>query len=218
MIPTKICGITNFSDAHCAVHHGASAIGFIFYNKSPRFVSVEKAKSISDQLPIDIARIGVFVNCQKNIIDRAIQIVPISMIQLHGDETPEFCNQFEIPVIKALRIIDSESLSKINDFQVAAFLLDTFSDDSYGGTGKTFDWSVLEVDMKVPIILSGGLNPENILDAIESVNPSALDINSGLELAPGIKDHTKIKNLFSNIISVKPNRGKTNVFQFSTII
>lgn len=218
MIPTKICGITNFSDAQCAVYHGASAIGFIFYNKSPRFVSVEKAKSISDQLPIDIARVGVFVNSQKNIIDRTIQIVPISMIQLHGDETPEFCNQFEIPVIKALRVIDSKSLSKINDFQVAAFLLDTFSDDSYGGTGKTFDWSVLEIDMKVPIILSGGLNPENILDAIESVNPSALDINSGLELAPGIKDHTKIKNLFSNIISVKPSGGRTNVFQFSKII
>ena len=199
MIPTKICGITNLSDAQCALENGTSAIGFIFYEKSPRAISIENAKIISDQITGEISRIGVFVNHEKDFIDEAISEVPLNMIQLHGDESPEFCNQFDVPVIKALRIKDDASLSIMDQYKVDGFLLDTFSKDHYGGTGETFDWSLLNKKSNTPIILSGGLNPENILDAISAVNPSAVDINSGVESSPGLKDHSKIEQLFNQL-------------------
>jgi len=199
MISTKICGITNLSDAQCAVRNGASAIGFIFYENSPRAISIENAKIISDQITGEISRIGVFVNHEKDFIDEAISEVPLNMIQLHGDESPEFCNQFDVPVIKALRIKDDASLSIMDQYKVDGFLLDTFSKDHYGGTGETFDWSLLNKKSNTPIILSGGLNPENILDAISAVNPSAVDINSGVESSPGLKDHSKIEQLFNQL-------------------
>ena len=217
MIPTKICGITHLADAQCAANHGASAIGFIFYNKSPRYISTEQAKDISDQLPIDITRIGVFVNHDKTLIDEAIQTVPLSMIQLHGDESPEFCSQFDVPVIKAFRVKDTESLSVINDYKVDAFLLDTFCKDHYGGTGKIFDWSIQKAETETPIILSGGLNPDNILDAIASMNPAAVDINSGIESIPGVKDHSKMINLFNRIKNMEQKKRCVNVFKFSEI-
>jgi len=158
MIPTKICGITNLDDANVAVENGASAIGFIFYEKSPRTISINNAKSISKHLPKTIARVGVFVNHEKDFINEAISEVPLDMIQLHGDETPDFCNQFDVPILKALRIKNEASLSVMDQYDVAVFLLDTFSNDQYGGTGETFDWSVLNRKFKTPIILSGGLN------------------------------------------------------------
>jgi phosphoribosylanthranilate isomerase len=203
MIPTKICGITNLEDAIVAVENGASAIGFIFYEESPRAISIQKAKSISEQLSESISRIGVFVNHDKVFIDKCIQSVPLNMIQLHGDETPKFCNQFSLPVLKALRIKNQDSLSIMNNFNVAGFLLDTFSNDQYGGTGKIFDWSLLNGESKASIILSVGLNSNNILNAITAVNPSAIDINSGVELSPGVKDHEKIELLFKNLKKTK---------------
>ena len=199
MIPTKICGITNLVDAKVAVENGASAIGFIFYEKSPRAISIENAKSISKQLSYSVGCVGVFVNQNKDFIDKTISEVQLNMIQLHGDESSNFCNQFEVPVLKALRIKDKASFSVMSDFNVDGFLLDTFSKDSYGGTGKTFDWSLLNEKIDAPIILSGGLNPNNILDAIDSINPAAIDVNSGVELSPGKKDHQKINLLFENL-------------------
>jgi len=199
MIPTKICGITNLSDAQTVAAHGASAIGFIFFEKSSRAISIEDAKFISDHLSNDISKVGVFVNHEKAFIEEAIGFVSLNMIQLHGDETPEFCNQFNVPILKALQIKDKSSLSVMRDFNVDGFLLDTFSKDYYGGTGKTFDWSLLNGKQKTPIILSGGLNASNILDAIASVNPSAIDVNSGVELSPGVKDPDKIKTLFKKL-------------------
>ena len=209
MIPTKICGITNLDDANVAVENGASAIGFIFYEKSPRTISINNAKSISKHLPKTIARVGVFVNHEKDLIRLAISEVPLDMIQLHGDETPDFCNQFDVPILKALRIKNEASLSVMDQYDVAVFLLDTFSNDQYGGTGETFDWSVLNRKFKTPIILSGGLNPENILDAIDAVNPSAVDVNSGVESSPGKKDFNKLKLLFKNL-----NKTQSTGFQF----
>lgn len=209
MIPTKICGITNLDDANVAVENGASAIGFIFYEKSPRTISINNAKSISKHLPKTIARVGVFVNHEKDFIRLAISEVPLDMIQLHGDETPDFCNQFDVPILKALRIKNEASLSVMDQYDVAVFLLDTFSNDQYGGTGETFDWSVLNRKFKTPIILSGGLNPENILDAIDAVNPSAVDVNSGVESSPGKKDFNKLKSLFKNL-----NKTQSTGFQF----
>ncbi len=209
MIPTKICGITNLDDANVAVENGASAIGFIFYEKSPRTISINNAKSISKHLPKTIARVGVFVNHEKDFINEAISEVPLDMIQLHSDETPDFCNQFDVPILKALRIKNEASLSVMDQYDVAVFLLDTFSNDQYGGTGETFDWSVLNRKFKTPIILSGGLNSENILDAIDAVNPSAVDVNSGVESSPGKKDFNKLKLLFKNL-----NKTQSTGFQF----
>ena len=209
MIPTKICGITNLDDANVAVENGASAIGFIFYEKSPRTISINNAKSISKHLPKTIARVGVFVNHEKDFIRLAISEVPLDMIQLHGDETPDFCNQFDVAILKALRIKNEASLSVMDQYDVAVFLLDTFSNDQYGGTGETFDWSVLNRKFKTPIILSGGLNSENILNAIDAVNPSAVDVNSGVESSPGKKDFNKLKLLFKNL-----NKTQSTGFQF----
>ena len=199
MIPTKICGITNLSDAQAAAVHGASAIGFIFYEKSSRAISIEDAKFISGHLSNDISKVGVFVNHDKAFIEEAIRSVSLNIIQLHGDETPGFCNQFDVPVFKAVRIKNEASLSVMDQYNVAGFLLDTFSNKQYGGTGETFDWSLLNEQIDTPIILSGGLNPDNILDAIDSVNPAAIDVNSGVELSPGKKDHQKINLLFENL-------------------
>ena len=199
MIPTKICGITNLSDAQAAAVHGASAIGFIFYEKSSRAISIEDAKFISRHLSNDISKVGVFVNHDKAFIEEAIRSVSLNIIQLHGDETPGFCNQFDVPVFKAVRIKNEASLSVMDQYNVAGFLLDTFSNKQYGGTGETFDWSLLNEQIDTPIILSGGLNPDNILDAIDSVNPAAIDVNSGVEISPGKKDHQKINLLFENL-------------------
>jgi len=199
MIPTKICGITNLSDAQAAAVHGASAIGFIFYEKSSRAISIEDAKFISRHLSKDISKVGVFVNHDTAFIEEAIRSVSLNIIQLHGDETPGFCNQFDVPVFKAVRIKNEASLSVMDQYNVAGFLLDTFSNKQYGGTGETFDWSLLNEQIDTPIILSGGLNPDNILDAIDSVNPAAIDVNSGVELSPGKKDHQKINLLFENL-------------------
>ena len=199
MIPTKICGITNLVDAKVAVENGASAIGFIFYEKSPRAISIENAKSISKQLSYSVGCVGVFVNQNKDFIDKTISEVQLNMIQLHGDESSNFCNQFDVPVFKAVRIKNEASLSVMDQYNVAGFLLDTFSNQQYGGTGETFDWSLINEQIDTPIILSGGLNPDNILDAIDSVNPAAIDVNSGVELSPGKKDHQKINLLFENL-------------------
>ena len=206
MIPTKICGITNLSDAQAAAVHGASAIGFIFYEKSSRAISIEDAKFISRHLSNDISKVGVFVNHDKAFIEKAIRSASLNIIQLHGDETPGFCKQFEVPVLKALRIKDKASLSVMDQYNVAGFLLDTFSTKQYGGTGETFDWSLLNGKLETPIILSGGLNPDNILDAIDSVNPAAIDVNSGVEISPGKKDHQKINLLFKNLKDTNTSR------------
>ena len=199
MIPTKICGITNLSDAQAAAVHGASAIGFIFYEKSSRAISIEDAKFISGHLSNDISKVGVFVNHDKAFIEEAIRSVSLNIIQLHGDEIPGFCNQFDVPVFKAIRIKNEASLSVMDQYNVAGFLLDTFSNKQYGGTGETFDWSILNEQIDTPIILSGGLNPDNVLDAIDSVNPAAIDVNSGVELSPGKKKNKKINLLFENL-------------------
>ena len=138
-------------------------------------------------------------NQNKDFIDKTISEVQLNMIQLHGDESANFCNQFEVPVFKAVRIKNEASLSVMDQYNVAGFLLDTFSNQQYGGTGETFDWSLINEQIDTPIILSGGLNPDNILDAIDSVNPAAIDVNSGVELSPGKKDHQKINLLFENL-------------------
>tara|TARA_Y100001936_G_C16018323_1_gene637883 strand:- start:319 stop:954 length:636 start_codon:yes stop_codon:yes gene_type:complete len=210
MIPFKICGITNINDAFAAIENKASAIGFIFVKDSPREISFETAKIISKKIGNNISKIGVFVNQDKEIIEKAVKSIPLNMIQLHGDENPSFCNSFTIPVIKAIQIKNHESINKAKKYNVNAILFDTYKKDIRGGTGNTFDWKILSSQKyDKPIILSGGLNKKNILKAINHVNPVAIDVNSGVEESPGKKSHLKIKNFYQTI-----NQTKSTGFQF----
>ncbi|MFQ6608157.1 MAG: phosphoribosylanthranilate isomerase [Fidelibacterota bacterium] len=210
MIPVKICGITNPDDALYAANVGASAVGFIFFKKSPRAISLLKASKITSVLSPKLKKVGVFVNHSRDFIEKAIRFVPLDIIQLHGKETPEFCSGFSVPVIKAFRLKNRDTLSTINDFAVHAFLVDTWQDGEFGGTGKTFDWSLLNnYSGEIPMILSGGLNPENVLEAVKAVRPAAIDINSGVETLPGQKNKHKLWALFQQIKATE-NTG----FQF----
>src|SRR6185437_14321410 len=157
----KICGITNLADAQVAVEAGADAIGFIFYEKSPRFVTIEQAAEISKQLPSFIMRVGVFVNTTEEFVLRAISEAGLTMLQFHSHETPEFCTQFGLMSMKAFPIRDAQSLEKISSYQTDAYLLDTYSSEKHGGTGETFNWDLAIEVKKIgkPIFLSGGLMP-----------------------------------------------------------
>ncbi len=191
----KICGLTNFADAQVAVEAGADALGFIFYEKSSRFVPLETAAEISRNLPPFLMRVGVFVNAPADFVLRAIAECNLTMLQFHGDEPPEFCTQFALMNMKAFRIRDAESLKEIPDYQTDAYLLDAFSSTTLGGTGEKFNWDLAVAAQKFgkPIFLAGGLTPENIADAVRKVQPFGVDVSSGVESAPGKKDHTKVR-------------------------
>ena len=203
MIPVKICGITNEYDAIAAVNFGASAIGFVFYKNSQRYLSLLEAKSISEKIDHKVNIVGVFVNHSKEFINHAIDLIPLSMIQLHGDESPEFCKNFSVPTIKAIRVKNKLRSETLDKYEVDGILLDSFSKTEYGGTGKTFDWSLIDFKFKQKILLSGGLNSENILEAISSINPDAIDISSSIESSIGQKDHYKMRQLFEVIKHTK---------------
>tara|TARA_B000000532_G_C18781911_1_gene368690 strand:- start:61 stop:693 length:633 start_codon:yes stop_codon:yes gene_type:complete len=203
MIPVKICGITNEYDAIAAVNFGASAIGFVFYKNSQRYLSLLEAKSISEKIDHKVNIVGVFVNHSKEFINHAIDLIPLSMIQLHGDESPEFCKNFSVPTIKAIRVKNKLRSETLDQYEVDCILLDSFSKTEYGGTGKTFDWSLIDFKFKQKILLSGGLNSENILEAISSINPDAIDISSSIESSIGQKDHYKMRQLFEVIKHTK---------------
>ncbi|SPD76321.1 N-(5'-phosphoribosyl)anthranilate isomerase [uncultured Desulfobacterium sp.] len=198
----KICGITNIEDALKAVELGIDALGFIFA-KSPRKVEPEKAAGIIRSLPLFIKTVGVFVNEEPNRIRQIVDLCGLDIIQFHGDEPPEVLAEFAPRAIKAFRLKDESSLEPIKSYQgkVRATLLDTYSDNKFGGTGKTFDWG-LAIKAKafgIPLILSGGLSPDNIQEAIRAVQPYAVDVNSGVEEGPGKKDHILMTQLMENI-------------------
>lgn len=180
--------------------YNADAIGFVFYEKSPRYVSFEKAKKILDYLPPFITRVGVFVNHSKDFVEERIESLGLDRVQFHGNESPDFCETFGSRAIKAVQIKDADSLKILGEYPVKTFLLDAYAKDRYGGTGRTFDWS-LAVKAKEygNIILSGGLTPENISEAIRIVAPYGVDVSSGVEKTPGKKDHGKIKRLMEII-------------------
>ncbi len=195
----KICGITNIEDAQCATENGAAAVGFIFYPPSPRYIDPQKAGEIIDRLPQHLVKVGVFVNETTEEIKRIYECCRLDMIQLHGDESPEFCRQFSRDrIIKALEFKHEEDLKKGALYDVAAVLMDSRHAGLYGGTGKTSNW-MLARQISQPLILSGGLKEENIQDALRVVNPAALDINSGVESSPGKKDHAKIARIMQII-------------------
>ncbi len=190
----KICGLTRLEDALAAVEAGAHALGFVFYDKSPRHISIPAASNICNCLPPFVSKVGVFVNELEYTIEKAVAECGLDTLQFHGDEPPGFCQKFPCKSIKAFRIRSPQDLASLNDFDVDAWLLDSFSDTAPGGTGKTFDWALALEAKKTgrQIILSGGLTPENVTDAIQQVHPFAVDISSGVETSPGVKDILKI--------------------------
>ena len=203
-IPVKICGITSLKDTKIAVNYGASAIGLIFFQGSLRYVDPGKVKNWILDIPKNVKKVGVFVNEKIENIHSIVRDLNLDFIQLHGHESPDYCDQMIKPVIKVFRVGDDFDSNVLKDYQVAAFLFDTYQKGRPGGTGENFNWDLIaNLKTNAPIILSGGLNAGNILDGIKAVNPSAVDINSGVESTPGIKDEGKVENIFSKLENTK---------------
>lgn len=200
MVKVKVCGVTNLEDAQLACGLGADALGFIFYKKSQRFVSPAIARSIIDSLPPFVNTVGVFVNALLSEIDQILKTVPLKLIQLHGDESPDTCRQIPLPVLKVFRVKNCFDLSIMKKYKTSGFLLDTYHDQSYGGTGETFNWSIAKEAKKYgPVVVSGGLNARNVREAVEFVHPYAVDVCSGVEAEPGKKDSEKLKEFFHEV-------------------
>lgn len=194
MVRVKICGITSLEDALVAVEAGADALGFVFHDDSPRHVTPDEAAGIIAALPPFIQTVGLFVNRPIEYVKDTAARCRIDLVQLHGDEPPEFCDAVERRVIKAFRVQDITSLDSIRNYRVAAHLLDAYSPTAYGGTGLTFNWDIATVAREFgPVILAGGLTPDNVRDAIETVQPYAVDVSGGVESAPGRKDPEKVR-------------------------
>lgn len=198
MAKVKICGITNIDDAISAAELGTWAIGFIFYEKSPRYISPEKAQEISKKLKkYEVKTVGVFVNESPEKINEISKIVQLDYIQMHGTESAIDCNKFELPFIKNIR-----SINETVDFNKAfAFLVDASDTQNWGGTGKLADWDLAKEIKKQakPLILSGGLSPSNIENALAEINPDYVDVSSSLEISPGVKNHKLMKEFFEKI-------------------
>ncbi len=193
MVRIKICGITNAEDASAAVECGADALGFVFYQKSPRRVSPETARSIIELLPPFLTTVGVFVNESAETINAVKAESGIDMVQLHGDESPAFCKQWS-HVIKAFRVAAMSDLAAFEQYTASAFLLDAYSPVKYGGTGQVFNWEIaIEAKRYGSIILAGGLTADNIAKAVTQVRPYAVDVSSGVERAKGKKDPIKLR-------------------------
>lgn len=191
----KICGITNVADAVAAAETGADMIGLMFYERSPRNISIATATEISLALSPFIVKVGVFVNPDEDMVMRAIGDCGVTLLQFHGEETPEFCTQFGVMSMKAFRVRDAASLDALPNYPTDAYLLDAFSPDAHGGTGAKFNWD-LAIEAKKhgkPIFLAGGLTPENVAEAVRKVEPFCVDVSSGVESAPGKKDHAKVR-------------------------
>jgi phosphoribosylanthranilate isomerase len=191
----KICGVTNVADALAAAEAGADMIGLMFYEQSPRHIALATAVEISRALSPFVLRVGVFVNPQEALVTRAIGECNLSLLQFHGDETSEFCTQFGLMSMKAIRVRDAESLDQLAKYQTDAFLLDAHSKSGLGGTGEKFNWGLAVEAQKFdkPIFLAGGLTSENVADAVRKVRPFAVDVSSGVEMSPGKKDVAKVK-------------------------
>ena len=209
MVKIKICGINNLEDALLAAELGADALGFIFYPKSPRKVAPETAREIIAQLPPFVAAVGVFVDEDAAVVRDLASRVGLDWVQLHGQESPEYCRNLGRKVIKGFRIKDEDSLRLLADYQGAAqaLLLDTYKQGQVGGTGTAFDWRLArEAKQYGRIILAGGLTPENVAQAIAAARPQAVDAASGTEAAPGRKDPAKLRAFFKAIRAVEGGR------------
>ncbi|MCU0651671.1 MAG: phosphoribosylanthranilate isomerase [Candidatus Omnitrophica bacterium] len=196
MIKVKICGITNSADAQVSVKAGCDALGFIFYKKSPRYISPGEACTIIKKIPSRIIKIGVFVNNKEDYIKRIAKLCRLDMLQFHGNESARFCASFrDYKIIKTFRIKDKSSLKNILKYKLFAYLFDTYVKSKIGGTGKVFNWKLVRhiKGLTRPVFLSGGLNAENVNRAVAVVSPEWVDASSSLEASPGKKDHKKVK-------------------------
>jgi phosphoribosylanthranilate isomerase len=202
MTKIKICGITNKTDAIEANNLGTDMVGFVFYRGSKRAVEPKTVKDITNELPDRIAKVGVFVDEDAGKVLDIAQECSLDILQFHGDEKAEYCDRFrnDYKVIKAFRIKDKSSLKNINNYDVDFYLLDTHSGSSKGGTGKSFDWKIIEgFELLKPVILSGGLTPDNVIKAIQNVAPYGVDVSSGVEKEPGKKDPDLVKRFVQNV-------------------
>ena len=200
----KICGVTTVADALAAAEAGADLIGLNFYAGSPRHVPPVVAAEIARALPPFVLRVGVFVNPPVELVLRAIGDAGLNLLQFHGDETSEFCTQFGVMSVKAVRVRDAESLSTLANFSTDAWLLDAYSAAGLGGTGEKFNWDLAIAAQKFgkPIFLAGGLTPENVAAAVRRVRPFAVDVASGVESAPGKKDAAKMRAFIAAVRAV----------------
>jgi phosphoribosylanthranilate isomerase len=198
----KICGVRGLEEAEVAIEAGADALGFNFWPRSPRYIAPDAARIIVSQISPLVSAIGVFVNEDQQRIAEIVSLVGLNAVQLHGDETPEFCAGFgSIRIIKAIRVADDFDYASIKRYTVSAILLDTGVKGSYGGTGERFDWGVaVEAKRYARIILAGGLTIENVAEAITSVNPFAIDVCSGVEAEPGRKDPDKLRRFMAEVV------------------
>ena len=200
MVRVKICGITNLDDGLLAAELGASALGFVFA-ASPRQIDANKAKASIDGLPPFISKVGIFADEDREKVRETAAFCGLDVLQFHGSEEPSYCQGFSRKVIKAFRVKDLNSLNSLSSYKVSAYLLDSYTEDVCGGTGKTFNWQIAKEAKKAgkPIILSGGLNPANVAEAIEEVCPYAVDVSSGVEKEAGKKDPEKLKKFMEEV-------------------
>lgn len=200
MVRVKICGITRSEDLHAACNAGADALGFVFYAKSPRHLSMEQAAALVTQLPPFVQSVGLFVDAEPAFVEAVLKAVPLDLLQFHGGETPGQCRLSGRPYLKAVRMRPGADLVKYcADYHDArALLLDAYVPGVPGGTGECFDWGLIPAGLPKPVVLSGGLNPDNVALAVQSVRPWAVDVSSGVEAAPGIKDAARVAAFVEN--------------------
>lgn len=207
MVKIKICGVTNVEDATWVANLGADYLGIVFAKDSKRKVSLEKAKEIANVIPSYIMKVGLFVNGEPKIVNKILDVCKLDILQFHGEESPDYCNQFKgrTEIIKAFRIKDEESLAQIPQYDCDFYLLDTFVEAEHGGTGITFNWDLaLKVkEFGRPIFLAGGLNPGNVVEAIKKVEPFAVDVASGVEVSPRRKNVELMQEFVRRARSVK---------------
>ncbi|MDO8525029.1 MAG: phosphoribosylanthranilate isomerase [Candidatus Omnitrophota bacterium] len=209
MTKIKICGITNKVDALSASDLGVDMLGFVFYKKSKRYVTPALAEDIINELPPFIGRVGVFVDEKREDVFRIAEDAGLDILQFHGNETPEYCGSFrpDYKVIKAFRVQKRSDLKNVNDYDTDYYLFDTYDSGRAGGTGKKFDWAILkDFEILKPMILSGGLKPDNVENVIKELAPFAVDVSSGVESAPGKKDIALLKKFVANA-----RKGLSNV-------
>ena len=204
MTRIKICGITNIDDALMTIDAGADALGFNFVPDTPRYLKDTKAAAkIIEQLPPFITTVGLFVNAAPEVIQAIADECHLDMLQLHGDESPQFCRGLNRRVIKAVRVKDESSCSHLSDYRVSGYLLDTYVKGAMGGTGVAFDWRLaVKAKQYGQVILAGGLNPDNVGAAVQQVRPYGVDVSSGVEVSPGRKDLVKVQTFIRNVKEV----------------
>jgi len=201
MTRVKICGLTRAGDIDAAVRCGADAIGLVFYEPSPRSVTIASAVLLAERVPAFVTLTGLFVNAESGFIEQVLQQVPLDLLQFHGDESPAFCRSFGRRWIKAVRVREAGQIERaFDDYKDAAGLLvDAWDPEHYGGTGQRFNWSLIPEQRPRPLILAGGLSSANVARAIEQVRPWAVDVSGGVEQSKGEKDATKLSDFMKEV-------------------